>query len=44
MEELNVSTLMKMSVSKLQKLAKEMGINGVSGLRKEELILSLIHI
>ncbi len=43
MEELNVATLMKMSVSKLQKLAKEMEINGISGLRKEELIYKIME-
>jgi transcription termination factor Rho len=43
MDEINVSALMKMSVSKLQKLAKEMEVNGISGLRKEELIYKIME-
>ncbi|MCM8771656.1 MAG: transcription termination factor Rho [Candidatus Omnitrophica bacterium] len=41
--ELNVSTLRKLSVSRLQKIAKEMEVNGVSGLRKEELIYKIME-
>lgn len=43
MEEINVSNLRKLSVSKLQKIAKEMNVNGVSGLRKEELIYKIME-
>ena len=43
MEELNVSNLRKLSVAKLQKIAKEMEINGISGLRKEDLIYRIME-
>ena len=41
--EINVSTLRKLNVSKLQKIAKEMEVNGISGLRKEELIYKIME-
>jgi transcription termination factor Rho len=41
--ELNVSTLRKLSMSKLQKIAKEMEVNGISGARKEELIYKIME-
>ncbi|MCM8817947.1 MAG: transcription termination factor Rho [Candidatus Omnitrophica bacterium] len=40
---MNVSTLRKLNVSKLQKIAKEMEVNGISGLRKEELIYKIME-
>ena len=41
--EINVSTLRKLSMTKLQKIAKEMEVNGISGLRKEELIYKIME-
>ena len=43
MEELNVSNLRKLSIAKLQKIAKEMEINGISGLKKEEMIYKIME-
>lgn len=43
MNELNVSTLRKLSISKLQKIAKDFEVNGISGLRKEELIYKIME-
>ncbi|MCM8805006.1 MAG: transcription termination factor Rho [Candidatus Omnitrophica bacterium] len=40
---MNVSNLRKLSVTKLQKIAKEMDVNGVSGLRKEDLIYKIME-
>ncbi|HOK56232.1 MAG TPA: transcription termination factor Rho [bacterium] len=40
---MNVSTLRKLSMTKLQKIAKEMEVNGISGLRKEELIYKIME-
>ncbi|MCS7180450.1 MAG: transcription termination factor Rho, partial [bacterium] len=40
---MNLSTLRKLSMSKLQKIAKEMEVNGISGLRKEELIYKIME-
>ncbi|MCX7917918.1 MAG: transcription termination factor Rho, partial [bacterium] len=40
---MNLSTLRKLSMSKLQKIAKEMEVNGISGLRKEELIYRIME-
>jgi len=42
-KELNVSTLRKLTIPKLQKIAKELKINGISGLRKEELIYKIME-
>ena len=42
-KELNVSTLRKLTIPKLQKIAKELKINGISGLRKEELIYRIME-
>ena len=41
--EINVSNLRKLSIAKLQKIAKEMDVNGLSGLRKEELIYKIME-
>jgi transcription termination factor Rho len=41
--ELNVANLKKVVISKLQKLARDMGVNGVSGLTKEELIYRIMQ-
>ncbi|MCM8786198.1 MAG: transcription termination factor Rho [Candidatus Omnitrophica bacterium] len=41
--EINVSTLRKLSMAKLQKIAKEVEVNGISGLRKEELIYKIME-
>ncbi|MGC8976224.1 MAG: transcription termination factor Rho [Candidatus Ratteibacteria bacterium] len=40
---MNVSNLRKLSIAKLQKIAKEMDVNGLSGLRKEELIYKIME-
>ena len=42
-KELNVGSLRKMTVPKLQKLAKELKIEGISELTKEELIYKIIE-
>lgn len=42
-KELNIAILKKTAISKLQKLAREMGVNGVSGLTKEDLIYKIMH-
>ncbi len=41
--ELNMQELKRMTVSKLIKLAKELGISGVSGMRKQELIFKILE-
>ncbi len=41
--EINLSTLRKCNMNKLQKIAKEMDVNGISGLRKEELIYKIME-
>ncbi|MCM8770135.1 MAG: transcription termination factor Rho [Candidatus Omnitrophica bacterium] len=43
MKEINVASLRKLSIPRLQKLAKEMKINGISGLIKEELIYKIME-
>lgn len=43
MNEINVATLRKLSMAKLQKIAKEVNVNGISGLRKEELIYKIME-
>jgi len=43
MKEINVASLRKLSMPRLQKLAKEMKINGISGLIKEELIYKIME-
>ena len=43
-KEINVANLMKLTIPKLQKMAKEMGINGISGLKKDELIYKIMEI
>ncbi|MFN4227352.1 MAG: transcription termination factor Rho [Candidatus Ratteibacteria bacterium] len=40
---MNVATLRKLSMAKLQKIAKEVNVNGISGLRKEELIYKIME-
>ncbi len=42
-EGLNLQELKKMTVSQLVKLAKDMGISGISGLRKQELIFKILE-
>src|SRR5688500_16576502 len=41
-ELLNISDLKDMSISELTHIAKEMGIEGASGLRKQELIFKVL--
>lgn len=41
-ELLNLAALKEMSISELTQIAKEMGIEGASGLRKQELIFKLL--
>ncbi len=43
MKEINVANLRKLSIPRLQKLAKEMKVNGISGLIKEELIYKIME-
>ena len=43
-KEINVANLTKLTIPKLQKMAKEMGINGISGLKKDELIYKIMEI
>src|SRR6266700_1524399 len=42
METLNLATLKDMSISELTHIAKEMGIEGATGLRKQELIFKVL--
>ncbi|RLD97057.1 MAG: transcription termination factor Rho, partial [Aquificota bacterium] len=42
-EGLNLQELKRMTVSQLVKLAKELGISGTSGLRKQELIFRILE-
>jgi len=42
-KEINVANLRKLSIPRLQKLAKEMKVNGISGLIKEELIYKIME-
>jgi len=42
-KEINVANLIKLTIPKLQKIAKEMGINGISGLKKDELIYKIME-
>ncbi|BAT70841.1 transcription termination factor Rho [Thermosulfidibacter takaii ABI70S6] len=41
--ELNMQELKRMTVPKLMKLAKELGITGISGMRKQELIFKILE-
>ncbi len=41
--ELNMQELKRMTVSKLMKLARELGISGASGMRKQELIFKILE-
>ena len=41
--ELNVSSLRKMTLKNLQKIAKDLKVNGISGLTKEELIYKIME-
>jgi len=43
-KEIDVANLMKLTIPKLQKIAKEMGINGISGLKKDELVYKIMEI
>ncbi len=42
-DTLNLQELKKMTVSQLVKLAREIGISGISGLRKQELIFKILE-
>ncbi|HOV21983.1 MAG TPA: transcription termination factor Rho [bacterium] len=42
-KEINVSNLITLTIPKLQKIAKEMGINGISGLKKDELVYKIME-
>jgi len=42
-KELNIAILKKTAIPRLQRLAKEMGVNGVSGLTKEDLIYRIMQ-
>ncbi|MCD6080259.1 MAG: Rho termination factor N-terminal domain-containing protein, partial [Candidatus Omnitrophica bacterium] len=39
---MDIAKLQHMKISDLHNLAKELGINGISGLRKQELIFKII--
>jgi len=41
--QLNIGTLKDMKISGLLKIARDLGINGVSGLRKQELIFKILQ-
>jgi transcription termination factor Rho len=41
-KELNIAALRKMTIRKLQDIAKQLDVNGISGLRKEELIYNIM--
>ncbi len=41
--ELNISSLRKMTLKNLQKIAKDLKVNGISGLTKEELIYKIME-
>lgn len=43
MEKLVISELKKMKISELNKLAKEMNVNGISGVKKQDLIFKLLQ-
>ena len=42
-EKLDIGDLKEMKISELNKLAKQMGINSVSGLRKQDLIFKVLQ-
>jgi len=42
-KELDINVLKNMNVSDLHKLARELKINGISGLKKQELIFKILH-
>jgi len=42
-QQLNIGTLKDMKISGLLKIARDLGINGVSGLRKQELIFKILQ-
>ncbi|MBU4346871.1 MAG: transcription termination factor Rho [Candidatus Omnitrophica bacterium] len=43
MEKLDIGSLKEIKISELNKLAKELNINGVSGLKKQELIFKILQ-
>ena len=43
MERLDIGKLKEMKITELNKLAKELNINGISGLKKQELIFKLLQ-
>ncbi|MFA4983806.1 MAG: transcription termination factor Rho [Candidatus Omnitrophota bacterium] len=43
MEKLDISKLKEMKINELNKLSKELGVNGLSGLRKQDLIFKILQ-
>src|SRR3989338_4017598 len=43
MEKLDIGNLKDMKISELNKLAKELNVNGISGLRKQDLIFKVLQ-
>jgi transcription termination factor Rho len=43
MERLDIGNLKKMKIAELNKLAREMGVNNISGLKKQELIFKILQ-
>ena len=43
MEKLDISKLKEMKISELNKLAKELNVNGISGLKKQDLIFKILQ-
>ena len=43
MEKVDIGNLKEMKISELNKLAKELSVNGVSGLRKQDLIFKILQ-
>ena len=43
MEKLDIGNLKEMKIAELNKLAKELNVNGVSGLKKQDLIFKILQ-
>ncbi len=43
MEKLDIKIMKEMKISELNKLSKELGVNGVSGLKKQDLIFKILQ-
>ncbi|MCX7926841.1 MAG: transcription termination factor Rho [Candidatus Omnitrophica bacterium] len=43
MEKLDIGKLKEMKISEINRVAKELGVNGVSGLKKQELIFKILQ-